>query len=372
MKILHLGFEDHRRPGAGGGSLRNQEVNRRLTASHEIEVVTAAYAGCRDREEDGVHYTHAGAGDSRVTSALSYLAALPWVVRRSSADLVIEDFAPPFASIGVPRWSRKPTVGMVQWHFARETARRYGFAGAPFAAIERWATKGHTDLIVPSQDLARKIRAITRRPAIYVVDLGVDVDAYAAEPEPVPGRIAFLGRLDMQHKGLDLLAAALNHVPPEQEAHILIAGDGRDREVVERGFKQVRSVRVEFVGRVIGFARWNYLRSAQVIAMPSRWETYGLVALEAFACGAPVVAFDIPSLRETVIPEAGHLVTPFDVRAFGTAIANVLADPEGAAAMGAAGRAYARRFTWDEVARVQEDIYMQVASRDGALTSRST
>jgi glycogen synthase len=360
MKILHLGFEDHRQPGAGGGSLRNHQINSRLARTHEVEVVCAAFPGCEARVEDGVRYRHVGVRKPHVARVLSYFAALPLVVRSSPSDLVVEEFAPPFSSIGVARWARRPTVGNVQWHFARETARRYRLPGAPFAAIERWGTRGPKELIALSDDLANDLRRIAPSANVSIVGMGIDEAAFAAPPRPEPGRIAFLGRLDTGQKGLDLLVDALALLPPDARAHVLVAGDGRDRAAFERRLRTLPNPRVELLGRLSGAARWEFLHTAQLLVMPSRWETYGLVALEALACGVPVVAFDIPCLRETIPAATGVLVPAFDVPAYSRAISDLIADPERCATMGAAGRAHASSFHWDDVAAQQEIVYQRI------------
>ena len=77
------------------------------------------------------------------------------------------------------------------------------------------------------------------------------------------------------------------------------------------------------------------------------------------ACGTPVVAFGIPSLREVVVPRTG---LAFHVPAFGAAVADLATDEERVERMGAAGREHARRYNWDEVSERQWTIYLQAMS----------
>jgi glycosyltransferase involved in cell wall biosynthesis len=370
VKILHLGLEDHRRPGSGGGSLRNHEVNRRLALEHDVEVVTAAYPGCRPRVEDGVRYRHVGLPDGYAKSLLSYQAALPAVMcaslRRDRPDLVVEEFVPPWSSLAVGHWTALPTVGMVQGFFAAEKARQYHLPERVLTAIERFGTRSHRTLVAVSPDLARRLRAAAPRSHVVVVGNGVDRQAIADALEghvPAPRttpQIVFLGRLEIDQKGLDLLLRAFAALGDRLGARLVLAGDGRDRDAVARKVEELGlGGRVDLPGRVTGAAKWRLLADADVVAVPSRYETFGLTALEALACGTPVAGFDIDCLRDTVPARAGVLVAPFDVGAYAAALRELLADPRRRAAMGAAGREVAGGQDWDAIARAQAGVYRE-------------
>src|SRR5687768_12589615 len=80
LRVLHLGFEDPRMPGSGGGSVRTREVNRRLGAAGiAVTVLTTRYPGCADGTYEGVRYEHVGIGRgrNRLTRLLGYVALLP-------------------------------------------------------------------------------------------------------------------------------------------------------------------------------------------------------------------------------------------------------------------------------------------------------
>ncbi|MFY9587286.1 MAG: glycosyltransferase, partial [Actinomycetota bacterium] len=91
----------------------------------------------------------------------------------------------------------------------------------------------------------------------------------------------------------------------------------------------------------------RYYRAADAVLIPSRSESFGLVAIEASACGAPVVASDVGGLGVTVRDGVtGLLVPSFEPVAYADALSRVLSDPSLAAAMGSAGSHFARRFDW--------------------------
>ncbi|MFC0081916.1 glycosyltransferase [Aciditerrimonas ferrireducens] len=95
----------------------------------------------------------------------------------------------------------------------------------------------------------------------------------------------------------------------------------------------------------------SYYRAADVCVVPSRSESFGLVALEAAACGVPVVASAVGGLTTVVVDEVtGLLVDPPDAAGFAEAIDAVLASPDLAERLAVAAVRHARRYTWDEAA----------------------
>lgn len=353
LHILHLGYEDFRRPGSGGGSLRTHEIDRRLTRTHDVTVLVAKYRGSQDRIEDGVRYVHIGVPLGYFPSLLAYFVCLPLALRRYHSDLVIEEFGAPFSSIAVPLLTKRPVVGMVQWLFAREKAHQYHL---PFHWVEKLGVRSHREMIAVSSALREDLLRANPRATVHVVHEGLEEAAW--ETYGREGRhVLFLGRLEVAQKGLDRLIEAFSLVALHTDSDLVIAGDGPDLARVmamvgERGLDG----RVRFVGRLAGRAKFDLLASAQLLLMPSRYETFGIVAAEALACRTPVVAFDLPCLREVVPAEAGVLVAQGDVAAFAAAVLDLLADGDRRSRMGEAGRAFSLRFNWEQLAEHQEVI----------------
>jgi len=91
----------------------------------------------------------------------------------------------------------------------------------------------------------------------------------------------------------------------------------------------------------------RYYRAADAVLVTSRSESFGLVAIEASACGTPVVASDVGGLRVAVRDGVtGLLVRRFDPSAYGAALSRIMTDRPLADAMGSAGSHFARRFDW--------------------------
>jgi glycosyltransferase involved in cell wall biosynthesis len=357
-RILHLAFEDPFRPGSGGGSLRTDEVDRRLSRDFSVTVVCARYPGSRPRTTvDGVRYVHVGVPSGRNLSLLSYFACLPWALLRYPSELVIEDFAAPFSSIAVPWLTCRPVVGVVQWLFAREKAVEYRL---PFHWVERVGVASHRHLVSVSGDLAEELRGRNPRATVLVLENGLPAEAF--EPRnPIRKNILFLGRLEIVQKGLDILLQAFASIAETTSSELLIAGVGPDETKLKAMARHLGvGDRVVFVGHVKPAERFDILAAAELVAMPSRYETYGLVAAEALAVGTPVVAFDIPCLRSVVAGAGGVLVPPFDTGAYAAALAGTLEDSDLRARLGSAGREAVGRLRWDDVAERQREFVAQL------------
>lgn len=152
------------------------------------------------------------------------------------------------------------------------------------------------------------------------------VDATGIQPKQEPGGpIAFAGRLSPE-KGIDVLIKA---VALEPSLSLVVAGDGPDREHLERMAERMAPGRVRFVGRLSRDDTLALMRASTAVAVPSTWyENQPIVILEAFASGVPVVGTDLGGLPELIHPgETGELVEPADASALGQTLASLVADP---------------------------------------------
>ncbi len=254
-------------------------------------------------------------------------------------------------------------VASVQWLFAAEMRAKYRL---PFDAVERRGLPLYDDFIAVSDWLAAQIQA--RRPAALVETIpnGVEALAFAAAAAP-PSHFVFVGRLDIAQKGCDLLLESLAQCAAELGPALpplIIVGDGPDQA---RLMSLVQSLglagRVEFRGRVSGAAKYALMASAHAVLMPSRFETFGMVAVEAQAAGAPVIAFDVGPLREVAGAGGALLVPPFDTAAFAAAMLSTLRAPDHLAGLRAQGRQWAQRYRWDALAAQQAAHYARAVAR---------
>lgn len=209
---------------------------------------------------------------------------------------------------------------------------------------------------------------------ITVIPNGVDLDQFPASDEP-PRRheILFVGRLVPQ-KGVDVLLRSLGAVLRRHpDATLVIAGDGQQQLYLERlaRFLGLRE-RVSFLGWQARGDLAALYRASAVTAVPSLYEPFGLVALEAMSSGRPVVVSRLGGLAEIVDDEvSGFTVQAGDHLDLATRLAALLSDAELARAMGRAARRRAEQFGWAAIADRTASLYDSVARRLGAAPAWS-
>lgn len=123
--------------------------------------------------------------------------------------------------------------------------------------------------------------------------------------------VGAIGRLTEQ-KGFDLLISAWQKLNP-QNAKLFIAGSGEDQEALQA---QIQSSKLEKSIELIGDISDtpNFYSKLNLLVIPSRWEGLGIVALEAGACGVPVIASDIDGLKDIINVNTGWPVTASNVK----------------------------------------------------------
>ncbi|MCE0486874.1 glycosyltransferase family 4 protein [Ornithinimicrobium sp. EGI L100131] len=202
---------------------------------------------------------------------------------------------------------------------------------------------------------------------VHVVPNGVDQGVVGQVVERLERRadrptVVAVGRL-VQVKGFDLLLRAM--VDATTAPRLAIVGDGPERRSLEQLAGRLGlSERVEFLGRQAADDVQRTMSLADVVVVPSRREAFGIVALEAWASGTPLIATARGGPRDFVADGVdGLVVDPEDVPALAEAIDGVLGDPALAARLAARGLESVREFTWDRVAADYERIYRDVMHR---------
>jgi len=214
---------------------------------------------------------------------------------------------------------------------------------------------------------------------IWVAPPGVDLERFAPGDRAAAKKrfgfsddplVVFVGRLQA-FKGTDIAVDAMRHlkrlIPDAQLA--IVGGDSPRGSSGERMRLRLTARRLGVSDRLrfmepVGHERLPELyRAADVVVVPSASESFGLVALEASACGTPVVATAVGGLRVIVRDgESGYLVERRDPPSFAAALSRVLADPGAQTRLGENAVRLAHRFPWARTADGILDAYASVTA----------
>ncbi|MCA1672624.1 MAG: glycosyltransferase [Actinobacteria bacterium] len=237
--------------------------------------------------------------------------------------------------------------------------------------VERLVARRASWVVATSSDeVLDLVRMGLPRSRVSVVPCGVDTEEFRPEGSVLPRtpgrqRLVVLSRL-VPRKGIDTVISALAALP---DVELLIAGgppirlpaDPEVRRLADHARGCGVTDRVRLLGQVERDQVPALLRSADAVVCTPWYEPFGIVPLEAMACGVPVVATAVGGMTDTVVDRVtGRLVPPRRPDLLARTLRSVLADPALRAGYGAAGSDRARsRYTWDRVARDTLRVYQQ-------------
>ena len=313
MKVLHLLYESEQDPfGFGGAAIRTYKIYEHLRKHHQILLVCRKYPGARDRRIRGLDHHFVGRASADFTEALLHYA---WQARRfvrhhgEDFDVIVEEFSPA-TPMFLQGYGKRPLLLQIQGFTGLQYVHKYPFhIGFPLLLLERVRPFFYRRVVHVSRATAARFR---HRPGCRqtVIANGIDRSLLALEPDE-ENYILYLGRLDIHHKGIDVLLAAFARIAPvHPRLRLQLVGDGRDRQACLALLRRLpldARRRVDFRGWLDGAAKAQALANAALVVVPSRYETEGIVVLEAAACGKPVLVSDIEALEYLV--KAGGAVS---------------------------------------------------------------
>ena len=237
-------------------------------------------------------------------------------------------------------------------------------------------------VIAVSDEEASETRALWSRyriplgsDQVTVIPNGVHPNEFANLPDRDESRrrwnletgpvVVFLGRL-AERKGLQLLVPAFADLVGQfPGARLVLAGpdDGMERRLRDLALRRRVERQVVFTGMLDGNAKLMALRAADVFILPAEGEGFSVAALEAMACGLPLVLTPGCNFPEVASAGAG-LIAPRDIASLTDALRTLLLDPERRVSMGRRARELVlERYTWPQIVTRVDSVYRVALAR---------
>jgi len=362
----------------GGRSYRIYETAKALALlGHEVHVYCHGFHGAPKAEfMEGMYVHRVGL---KVPSIMSYFKRvvstslfLPFLSGERFDVLNANTLFPAVPTYLVSRIQQVPIVfttdGLLYPRLKRLSLSEKGWLmGELTIWLEEFVSRMNYDAVIVVSNYVKQEMVGLGIPTekVHVVYSGVNLELYDSirEPKKEDKSIVFVGNL-LPHKGVKDLIYALQNVKKEfPEVVLNIIGSGPMLNPLKVQVSKLRlKGNVFFYGRVSEKKKIRLIKSSKCLVLPSIMESFGLVFLEAMACEKPVIAYDIPATKETILDgHNGFLVPQKDVGCLSDRMAEVLCNDSKAKAMGRRGRRLVEReFTWQRTAEKTLAVYRKV------------
>ncbi len=353
LRILILNWRDTKHVWAGGAEIYVHELAKELVQmGNQVTVFCGSDGHSSEYDKiDGVEiYRRGGFFTVYIWAAIYYVLRF-----RKRYDVIVdcENGVPFFA----PLFSSLPVFLLIH-HIHQEVFRQH--LRFPLSTIARFLEAKVMPMVYRDKPIITvsesSKRAIQRlgwsEQEIQVINPGVSISHQPKVHKAAQPLITYVGRL-MPYKNVDILLKAfaqlLENMP---KAKLVIAGTGESRSSLERLSQQLGITEsVTFTGRISDHDKEQLLARAWVAVQPSMVEGWGITVLEANMCGTPVIASNVPGLRDSVVAdETGLLVPAKSIAVLKDAMEKVIANTKLRTKLTLAATNWARTFNWHNAA----------------------
>ncbi|WP_162555828.1 glycosyltransferase family 4 protein [Reichenbachiella versicolor] len=361
----------------GGIQSHTWDLSRELvTLGHEVHILTAGslLKGQKAYQKQGVDIVEIPYIPGRYLWPLSKLAeefffnyeAKNWINKHEQEFDVIHLQGRSGYLYGRQK-TNKPVVNTVHGLCANELSQNMGLQDEIYRKVTADAEQQLIDnadkLISVSQALKAEMieKNNCNAEKVAVINNGVNMSTeQLASKSSKSNKLLFVGRI-AEVKGLDTLIEMMEYVDEEVELNVI--GDGPMRSSFERKVKESSfSHRIHLVGEKTRSEIDEYMKDSLALVLPSRYETQGIVLLEAGVNGIPVIASDLEAIRESVLDGVtGFLCKVGFANQFGEAADYLYKNQEKAAQMGKEAREHvASNFSWTSIGARTEKVYFEL------------
>jgi glycosyltransferase involved in cell wall biosynthesis len=365
-RLSYYSYDSLKNPWlSGGGARRDFEVlQRQKDAWSDVVVYTGVYPGFRDAVYAGIRFRGLGFGRSYLVSRLTFTFFANLRILFDRADAIgnsVSAYAPLLAGL-----LRPGRFFLVAHHYAGSHSReKYSLMGLVAWGCEWLLFRFCRRLIVSNGKVAGRARAVNSRIKILQSQNGFDSGLMRVTPiEAAPPFILFLGRYDIYMKGLDILVAAFVDLKPgiRGKTRLVLAGAASPQALaaVEKLLPQGEPGLVELRPNVSESEKRELLRTCLFFCSPSRFEGWGIAALEANAAGKPVLVTRADGFLDSIKEDYSGIMVPIEDRnALSAAMERLLGDGDMRRRMGENAREWASRFTWDGIAEREKEWLLE-------------
>jgi len=357
--VVVLSRRDITHPRSGGAGRYIHEIFRRLTARYSTTVLAEGGPSSESVEKiDGITYRHFPGTLHRMLLPARYVTNYA-----GKTDLLVDN-----ADVGIPwyspLYSRKPRITiihqLVREIFYDELPRPLSNVGYTLEPL-LYRLYSTSRIVAASQSTARDLLSCgIPEKNINVVSPGCSNPGVARTPlaDRFPRTIGCVSRL-MKYKGLQLAFRAFSKVVSSSpDAKLLVAGSGPyQRQLVKMTYDLGISENVRFLGRVSESSKFKLYSDSRVAISPSPREGFGISVIEANSVGTPVVGWDVPGSRDSIVDERTGLLAPFpDETAFADRISKLLNDDQTWGNLSESAWKWALDHSWDRSAKDFEKV----------------
>lgn len=365
MKLLVVNWQDLKNPLSGGAEVHLHNIFKRLAQKgHEITLLVSSFEGAsRFDKYDNLNIIRWG-------NRYIFNYQAPFYVRQllndNNFDLIIEDVnkIPFFLKYFV----KKPILGIAHHFFGKVI---YWETNPLFATyvylMEKLFFKLYKDIpFIAVSESTKSDMIESGFPAdnIKVVYNGIDLERFKPKsPKSDVPYIIYLGRLK-KYKRVDLFIKMIKlfiREFPCEKLKVEILGDGDARPYLEKLSRKLQLENViKFTGFVSEETKIEKLQKAWVLVNTSPKEGWGIVVMEAQACGTPAVVFDSPGLRESVLHQKSGMIVPFgDIFSLKERVLEIIKNDKLREELSFGAREWAENFSWDSVSQAFEKILLE-------------
>lgn len=361
-KIIISSYDDQKNPVySGGGAYSVHQLAKRLAKKYEVTVLTGTYKNAKNEIIDSVEYIRIGSDIfGHKIGQLIYQYSLLKHAAKKKYDVWIESTTPPFTFSLLPLFCKKPVISWVNMLCSLDMQRKYKLN---FRAIEQELCKLYKYIIVPTDWVKKEVMAMNKKAKAFIITPGIEQEIPQETLKKIPGLgnyLLFIGRIEVNQKGLDLLIQALPFT--NKRTQVVIAGSGSKQEedklsdlITQYGVVK----KIKRVGRIEGQQKKTLLENAKAVIVLSRFETLSLAALESITHQKHIICFDIPQLQW--IPEKFALkITPFNQKKLAQAIDEVYSAKITKKISASEKKEFMKKYDWEETTHKFQDCISQV------------